>query len=150
MREEPLRPADVQMYHGVRSEPDVEFPDAPYHEERSPISTDVPDAIPVVIVDTFEAGRLVDWAVERVPVDATQAVRVTGARRNRARLLVANAGPNTVYVLRTALQMPAFGYPLVMGATLELFHNEEVFAITAATETASLGVISEYDIEGKP
>ena len=141
-----MRPADVRMIQGVTSNPDVEFPDQPYAADS--MDTDVPDAIPVVVVDTYTAGNLVDWSANRQTVTGENTVRIAGASRNRKRLLITNNGPNTVYLVSGEVSASGFGYPLrSTDPPLEMLHNEAVFATCVTAESALVGVIQEYDID---
>lgn len=141
-----MRPADVRMIQGVTSNPDVEFPDEPYTAD--PMDTDVPDAIPVVVVDSYTAGNLVDWSAERFTVSGENTIRIAGASRNRKRLLITNNGPNTVYLVRGEVTTSSFGYPLrSTDAPLEMLHNEAVFAACVTAESALVGIVQEYDID---
>lgn len=141
-----IRPADIPMYRGVTSDTELEYPTEPYPVEVDPDAHD--DApIPVVVVDSVEPSDYRDWSGEPFLVDENRAIHIAGARPNRARMVIRNNGPDTVYLLRNAVSGVAFGFPLATGADIEMTHNFDVWAICAATDTASIGVLQEYVID---
>lgn len=140
-----LRPADVDMYRGVSSDPPVDYPTEAFPVEADPdIGDDAP--IPVVVVDTVEPNDYTNWSAEQFIVGEVP-IRIAGARRNRKRLLIANTGADTVYLVPGAVSAAGFGYPLVINTDVELTHNFDVYAVCAATDTATIGVIQEYVID---
>lgn len=144
-RKDEPRPADVTMYRGVTSETELEYPTEPYPVELDPDAHD--DApIPVIVVDSSDPSDYTDWAGEGFTVD-TVPIHIAGARDNRKRLLVRNTGPDTVFLTRGAVSGVAFGYPLPIGAEVEMTHNRDVWAVCANTESAVIGVIQEYVID---
>lgn len=106
----------------------------------------IPDPVPVLVVNQGARERR-DWAANNTFVDSSRVVEVLPNDPRRTKATIVNAGPNTVYVGRTQSVSVAFGFPVAMGATFPTLEAEtNMYAITAATETANLRVLWEYRV----
>jgi len=113
---------------------------------------EVLEPIPVVVVAAPPIPtRVIGWRPFRVTVDDSRSVMLSGASKNRTRLFLRNtnaAAGNSVFLMADGTHEPGFGYELQAGDTLELFHNDDVWARCAATQTATVSVSGEYVLEG--
>lgn len=142
------RPADVRMYEGARSEPPADYPDDPDAMVITEgIADDEPDPIPVIVVDTINPADYTDWAPEQFTVSGENPVHIAGSRSNRTRLVITNAGPDPVYLVRSATGQSFTGAPLPINLSLTLKTNRDVYATCAVTKSSLLGVIQEYVID---
>lgn len=145
-QENTLRPADVRMYAGVRSEPDVD-----YQTEATVIvegvADDGSDPIPVIVVDTVEPADFVDWAGEQFALSGENAVRIAGARNNRVRLVLTNTGPDVVYLVKSSVGNSFAGAPVPVNGVIEMKTNRDVYATCLTGDTALVGVVQEFVID---
>lgn len=122
--------------------------DAPIPELAEP---EYSEALPVPVYDVSpdKEPEIIGWSSQRLTVTSDRPVELAGARRNRTRLLIFNEGTDTVYVGVNAQVSANFAYGMgaTLGTTLELLHNSSVWAICAATETATVNVVEEYVID---
>lgn len=148
MREDPLREKDVRLFTGVRSEPDVEFPDEPYAiEEPNPDDEHDADPIPVIVVDTVTPSDFTDWAGEQFTISGENPMHIAGARENRTRLIITNTGADLVFLVRSSVAAAYTGAPIPVNGVVELTTNRDVYATCLAGDTAFLGVIQEFVID---
>lgn len=109
------------------------------------------EAVEVAIVSMPKpAQRRTTWRPTNAFVDGTRPTHLSGASMNRNRLVVKNtnaAGGASVFLVPDATTPPNFGYELQAQDTLELFHNEDVWAVCLATFTATVSYAAEFDAE---
>lgn len=102
--------------------------------------------IPVYDVSRQDTPELIEWTASRGPVSSAAAVQLFGARRNRNRAVLYNAGPNSVYLGQNDQLNRELSYELAMGAALELTHNSAVYARCVDAETAVVSWLQEYTV----
>lgn len=145
---DPKRPADVRMYEGARSEPDMDYQDSDdstvYVEG---IADDEPDPIPVIVVDTIQPADFTDWAPEQFTIAGEVPAHIAGSRNNRTRLTIINAGPDPVYLIKGSVSSSFTGAPLPINMSISLRTNRDVYATCGVGKTALVGVIQEFVID---
>ena len=144
-KEAALRPADIRMYRGVTSEPDLDYQtEASFSAERV---DDEDEPIRVVVVDTVTPSDFTDWAPEQFTLNGESPVRVAGARNNRLALHVTNLGPDAAYLVRSAIGGSFTGAPIPVNGVVDLVTNRDVYATCLDAETALIGVVQEFVID---
>lgn len=148
MRESTLRPADVRMFAGATSNPDVEYPEETYPSpDVAEQDEHEQDPIPVIVVDTVNPSDYTDWGGEQFTVAGEQPVHIAGARPNRTRMLITNLGPDIVYLVRGAVANSYTGAPVPVNGVVEMTTNRDVYATCLTGDTALTGVIQEFVID---
>ena len=126
---------------GEPPEEDYPTPESPQIEYESEAEV---EPVAVYLVDQQERRQSVGWRGSVFFIDSSQTVQLAGKDRDRTRLYLYNAGPETVYLDSSRTMVAGFSYALTANTALELTHNDNVFAICASTETASVSVASEF------
>lgn len=145
-KESELRPADVRMYEGVRSEPDVDYQTEPSAIVEG-IADDHQDAIPVIVVDTVEPADFIDWGGEQFALAGENPVHIAGSRSNRIRMVVTNLGPSAVYLTKSSVGNSFTGAPIPVNSVVEMRTNRDVYATCLVAGTALVGVVQEFVID---
>lgn len=147
-QESAIRPADVRMYEGVRSEPDVEYPSETYPEPQGMADDEHdPDPIRVIVVDSENPSDFTDWSGEQFTLSGEDPKHIAGARNNRTRLIITNLGPDTIFLVRGAVGLTYTGAPIPLNAVVEMTTNRDVYATCLAGDTALVGVVQEFVID---
>ena len=125
----------------------------------APMEAPPDEAIQVEVVGMPPTpDRLLSWRPNNVLVQGLDVAasgsgrpaQIGGVNRNRTRLFVKNtnaAAGDSVFLVTDSTTDAAFGYELQAQDTLELFHNEEVWAVCLPTETARVSYSAEYVID---
>lgn len=147
-REAEVRPQDIRSFEGATSNPPVEFPDAPYAiETMHPEDEHDADPIPVIVVDTVMPDDFTDWAPTQFTLNGESPVMIAGARNNRTRLIITNAGTKPAYVVRSVIGNAFTGAPIPPNAVVEMTTNRDVYATCITGDTTLIGVIQEFVID---
>lgn len=131
----------------------VQHHDYPTQEDAAPIQLPEPDwsetnPVPVVIVSDAETPQFRDYSSDRFTVQANDAAEIAGAKRTRTRLLITNNDEtNSVFIDKHPLMSVSMVYEIRADQTLEMFHNQSVWARCSSGQTADISVIQEYDVD---
>lgn len=134
---------DINQYE---QDPQLEYPtEMPDHVQALGF-TPPPNPTPVYLTESPpHARRIVDWAAQNVTVDATTPVQLSGADRRRQRMLVTNTGDtNAVYLSQGREDHLFMCYLLEPNQTVELMHNDFVWARCAPTLSTVVTWFTEY------
>lgn len=140
------RPADVDMFQGVSSNPPADYP--------TELFTAVPDGghipedepIRVVVTDVVQPNNETDWSGDRYTVADTPQ-RIAGGRHNRIKLHITNIGLNNVYLVKNGTTDYWLGAVVPVNGILTMETNREVWAVCKPEESAEIGVIQEFTID---
>lgn len=107
------------------------------------------EPIPVYITEVPPVDqKITDWNAATIVVSDGEPIQLTGANRNRTRLLVRNNdAANSVRLSRDAITPGYLAYTLPAGANVEMLHNSGLWAACDAGETAEVSVLTEYDLK---
>lgn len=130
----------------IEVEPRDDYPSEVDDDPRSFGFTPPPNPTPVYLTEPPPSDRgMVQWSAGNVTLD-TSPDPITGADRRRKRMVCTNTGDTNTAVL-TAKQedLPFNGYLLEPNASVELFHNDKVWAYALANTTTLTWVV-EYEV----
>lgn len=116
-------------------------------EPNNPIE-DLADPEPVSIhgAVTIINSELVDWTSGRYLITADYSTQIAGNNRNRKRAVVTvpTGATNSVFLLRESNDPVAYGYELAPGDTIELKHNDAVWARCEGSDTQHVSIVTEF------
>lgn len=128
-------------------DPRVEYPTETTDHPRELGFTPPPNPTPVYLTETPPADRtLKQWAAGNATLDLSPD-QLSGADRRRKRMVVTNTGDtNAAYVTQRPSDLGFMGYLLEPNQSIEMFHNDQVWAMAAASTTVVTWLI-EYELE---
>ena len=157
--EPPLR---GQYEADARNDPRMPFEttDAPIHHfDPEPVIEQIP--VPVYDVSPKDQPQIKDMTSQRFVI-ASDPVLITGARRERTRIVITNDGLKPVYI-GTDPQIQADQASGAIGShfklpnptatappsMIELFHNSQVWCRCAAGDTTTVNAIEEFTVDNE-
>lgn len=117
-------------------DPRLEYPTDATDHVRELGFTPAANPTPVYLTEVPPADRtLRHWAAGNTTVGLVP-IQLCGADRRRKRMLVTNTGDtNGLYVTRRDSDLGFMGYLLEANQSVEMFHNDQVWALAAANTT---------------
>lgn len=146
----PVMATGTQETHGIDPgdpiDPPSGYDDGYAHVVSDPVPYR-PEPIPVTIVnDETSSDEVKNWRVILAVADATPRVMFNRSR-SRTRLTVKNTTENlTVLVGPDSSVSSTYGYPIAAGASIDFTTTEEIWAVSADGEPASLVGLVEYTV----
>lgn len=127
-------------------EPVPDYPiDAPVTVPETPSSDEV--VIPVRIVEGIEPREIRDHRLYRIPCRAGKHTQLVGGNPYRRRLFVTNThDTESLVLLREQGASPFTGFLLLAGQSVEIFSEQESWAIPSDSTDVVASVLDEFTI----